>query len=120
MDVSRRILLYGNSLILGTLATSLRNYPQFEVTTFSPPLPDRHELEAFNPDVVLFDLNSSHTEAVFPLLETFPKLLLLGISPDKNNVQMWAGQQLKELSTQGLMQVIDEQLKVNKTFELDK
>ncbi len=111
MDLSWRIILYGNSLILGTLATSLKSYPQFEVTTFAPPLPDTQKLAACNPDVVLFDLNSSQNEAVFPLLETCPKVLLLGVNPDKNNVQMWAGQQLQELSTQGLMKIINEQLK---------
>ena len=116
MDVSRRIVLYGNSLILGTLANSLRSSPQFEITTFAPPLPDTHQLAACTPDVVLFDLNSPYNEAVFPLLQTCPKVLLLGVSPDKNQVQMWAGQQLKELSTQGLMNIINEQLKVNKTF----
>jgi hypothetical protein len=114
MDVSRRIILYGNSLILGTLETSLRSCSQFEVTTLSPPLPGTRELETFKPDVILFDVNSTHTEAVFPLLESCPNLLLIGVSPDKNRVQMWAGQQLKELSTQGLMNVINQQLKDSK------
>ena len=111
MDVSRHIVLYGNSLILGTLANSLKSYSQFEVTTFTPPLPDTQKLAACSPDVVLFDLNSPHNEAVFPLLESCPKVLLLGVNPDKNNVQMWAGQQLQELSTQGLMNIINQQLK---------
>jgi hypothetical protein len=111
MEVSRRIILYGNSLILSTLANSLHRCPQFEVTVLSPPLPETKEIEALKPDVVLFDLESSRTEAVFPLLESCPKLLLIGISPDKNEVKTWAGRQLKELSTEGLLKVIDQQLK---------
>jgi|WetSurMetagenome_2_1015567.scaffolds.fasta_scaffold347069_2 hypothetical protein len=111
MELDRRIILYGNSLILGTLATSLRRNPQFEVTVLSPPLPKTPELESLKPDVVLFDTASTPTEPVFSLLERCPRLLLVGISPDKNEVQMWAGLQLKELSTQGLLKIIDQQLK---------
>lgn len=111
MDFSRKICLYGNSVILGTLGASLCKCDQFEVTTLVPPFPGTLEMAAMKPDVVLFDLEANHTQAVFPLLEYCPKLLLIGVSPDKNNVQMWAGQQFKELSTQGLMDVINEQMR---------
>lgn len=111
MEVNRRICLYGNSVILGTLGASLRRCSQFDVTTLMPPLPPARELAALKPDVVLFDLQATHTEAVFSLLESRPKLVIIGISPDTNLVKMWAGQQLRELSTQGLLEVINEQLK---------
>ena len=110
MEISRRIFLYGNSVILGTLGTSLRRNPQFEVTTLAPPLPRGSELQALNPDVVVFDLESARPESAFSLLETSPKLLLIGISPDKNLVKVWSGRQLRELSTQDLIAVIDGQL----------
>lgn len=111
MEVSRRILLYGNSVILGTLGASLCKCSQFEVTSLVPPFPPTPEMAALQPDVVIFDLEANHSEAVFPLLECCPKLLLLGLSPDTNLVKMWAGQQLQELSTQGLMEVINQQLR---------
>jgi hypothetical protein len=112
MEVSRRIILYGNSVILGTLGTSLRLCPQFEVNTLMQPAQlQAQELAAMKPDVILFDLEAGHPEAVFSLLESCPKMLVIGISPDRNEVQMWAGRQLRELSTQGLLEMINEQLK---------
>ena len=111
MEISRRICLYGNSVILGTIGASLRCCPQFEVNTLKPPLPQTRELATLNPDVLLFDLEANSTDAVFPLLESCPKLLLIGVSPDTNLVKMWAGQQLQELSTQGLLGIINEKLK---------
>jgi hypothetical protein len=111
MEINRRICLYGNSVILGSLGSSLRRYPQIEVTTLVPPLPGAPELATLEPDVVLFDLQAAHNEAVFSLLESHPQLLLIGISPDTNLVKMWASQQLQELSTQDLLEVINKQLK---------
>ncbi len=111
MKVSRRILLYGNSMILGTLGASLVHCPQFEVTTLTPAQEQDQELAALSPDVILFDLEASHPEAAFSLLKSHPNLLLIGISPDTNLIKMWAGRQMQELSTAGLLEIINGQLK---------
>jgi hypothetical protein len=50
--------------------------PQFEVTTLVSPLFEAQELEALKPDVVIYDLQAGHPEAIFSLLETCPRLLL--------------------------------------------
>ncbi len=110
MEIRRKICLYGNSVILGTLGASFRRHPAFEVTTLKPPLSEIRNLETMQPDVILFDLESSHTEVLFSFSQHCPKLLLVGVSPDKNMVRMWSGQQLNELSTKGLLEVIDEQI----------
>lgn len=111
MKESRRILLYGNSVILGTIGASLRRLSRFEVTTLVPPLPKVRELEAATPDILLFDLESTRTETVFPLLETNPALLLIGISPDTNLVRIWSGRQLKDISTRGFLDLIESEIK---------
>jgi hypothetical protein len=110
MDIRRRICLYGNSVILGTLGASLRRCSQFDVTTLMPPLPTAQEMAVLEPDVILFDLQATHTEAVFSLLESCPKLVIIGISPDTNLVKVWSGRQLRELSTNDLLKVIDGQM----------
>ena len=106
MKVSRRILLYGNSVILGAIGASLRRCSQFEVTTMASPLQKMQKLDAVNPDILLFDLETIHTEAVFSKLKTNPSLLLVGISPDINLVKIWSGRQVRELSTQDLLELI--------------
>lgn len=106
MKPSRRILLYGNSLILGSIGASLRRCPQFEVTIQAPPLHETKALLKENPDVLLFDLEAPHTEAVFSLLKADPTLLVIGVSPSINMVDIWSGRRLRELTLQGLLELI--------------
>jgi len=106
-----RILLYGNSVILGAIGASLRRCSQFEVTTLSSPLEDVRDLDAVNPDILLFDLETPHTESVFSMLETNPTLLLIGISPDVNLVKIWSGRELRDISTEGFLGLIKNEIK---------
>jgi hypothetical protein len=64
------------------------------------------DLDNVNPDILLFDLETIHTEAVFSALKTNPSLLLIGISPDVNPVKIWSGRQLRELSMKDLLDLI--------------
>jgi hypothetical protein len=107
----QRILLYGNSVILGSIGVCLQRCPQFEVTTVASPLKELQDLDNVNPDILLFDLETIHTEAVFSALKTNPSLLLIGISPDVNLVKIWSGRQLRDLSIKGLLEVIKSELK---------
>jgi hypothetical protein len=103
---NRRILLYGNSVILGSIGVSLRRCPQFEVAIQAPQPNETKELLKKNPDVLLFDLEAPHTEAVFSLLKTDPALLVIGVSPGINLVDIWSGRRLRELTLQGLLELI--------------
>jgi hypothetical protein len=103
----RLIVLYGNSVIIGTVGASLRRSQRYKVV---PMLPSQQsELEATAPDVVVFDLDATRPEAAFSMLESRPDLKLIGISPDSNLVRIWSGKQLRELSTQALLDVINEE-----------
>ena len=102
----RRILLYGNSVILGTIGASLRRFPEFDVTALKTPLSDMQVLDEAKPDILFFDLEAPHAEAVFSLLKTHPTLHLIGISPGINLVDVWSGRQLRDLSMQGLLDLI--------------
>jgi len=106
VKASRQILLYGNSVILGTVGASLRRCSQFEVATLVPPLQEAMALYKEKPDVVLFDLEALGMEAVFSLLKADPALLLIGVSPGINLVNVWSGRQLGGLSMQGLVDLI--------------
>jgi hypothetical protein len=120
VESRQRILLYGNSVILGVMGISLRRCPQFEVINLLPPLPEAQELVNLKPDVVFFDSEAGHTQTIFFLLENCPKLLLISVNPDNNLVKVWSGQQLQELSTQGLMKVIYEQFRAYSFLEQAK
>lgn len=104
----RRICIYGNSVILGTLGLNLRQCPQFEVTHLIPSFPEDQELSDLKPDIIFFDTESPSPKAAFALLETLPELLLIGISPDSNLVKTWTGRQLRELSLIDILKMINE------------
>lgn len=106
----RRVVLYGRSVILGTLRASFQRYPDLEVLSLSLslPLPSAQELGALAPDVILFDMESGRPEAVFSLLGTCPGLLLIGVDPSTNQALLWSGRQLRELSTQDLVQLMSD------------
>jgi hypothetical protein len=102
-----RILLYGNSIIIGTIGASLRRCSHYDVIAIAQ---EAQEIDASKLDMVLFDLEGPCTESVFSLLKTNPNLVLIGVSPDTNMVKLWSGRQLRELSTQDLIEVINGEL----------
>ena len=112
MEKRQHIYILGNSLILGALGESLHSGGQFDLTYLKLPM-DVRELEFMKPDAILFDLETPYMENIFSLSESCSKLLLIGVSPDTNIVKVWVGQQLQELSMQGLLAVINDQLNVS-------
>ncbi len=106
MEKRRRIFMYGKSVILGTVGASLQNFSELEIIRLSPPLPDALELGALAPDVIIFDVQAAHPDQAFSLLRTLPNLMLIGIDPGSDQVIMWSGKQLRDLSTQELVKAI--------------
>lgn len=107
MSASKWILLYGNSVILGSIEASLRRISQFEVTTLASPQLEAQQIDKVKPDLVFFDLEGAHTEAVFSLLKAYPTLLLVGVSPGANLVRVWHSQQRQGISMQDLIELIN-------------
>ena len=110
MKTARRILLYGNSVILGAVGISLERYSQFEVTKLALPLKETEKLAAAKIDIIVFDMQTTNPEAVLSLLEINPTIQLIGISPDINLVKVWSIRELREVSMQGLIELIKNEL----------
>jgi len=106
VDVSRRVLLYGSSIILESIGASLRRSDRLEVTACESPNEDLRLLDSLQPDILLFDSEATQAEALFPFLESHPSMLLIGVSPDVNVVRVWSSRQLREISLEGLVGVI--------------
>lgn len=106
MKNKRRVILYGRSVILGTLGASLSCYPELEIVHSTVPLPQFAELKALAPDVIIYDIESATPAPALALLESIPGLQLIGLNPDTNQVQVWSGTHLHELSTRDLVKVI--------------
>ncbi len=56
MKASKRILLYGNSVILGSIGASLRRCSEFDVITLQLPQDESQWLESTIIDILIFDL----------------------------------------------------------------
>jgi len=104
----KRIVLYGNSVVVGSVGASLERTGQYEVIHLPLPAPDASELDALAPDVVVFDVDSGHAEAAFALLETRSGLLVLGVSPEGDVVRLWSRRHYHARSSRDLAALIEE------------
>jgi hypothetical protein len=108
----RRVLLYGKSVILGTLEASLKRHPQMEICVLSAPFPMVEELKAMAPDVILFDVAAPRPEAAFALLETFPGLLLIGVDASRDEMLVLTSHPVQALAVRDLVHLILEASKL--------
>lgn len=115
MKEKRRVVLYGNSVILGAIGARLRRCPDFDVTALVPRPGQAQEVRDLKPEAVLFDLEATSGEHLLSLLETSPDVVLVGISPGVNLAKVWSRRRLRGLSTQGLIDVISNQLDASAT-----
>ncbi len=102
----RRVLLYGKSLILGTIAASLKQYRAIEIIPSASSLPTLMELGTLAPDVIVFDVQAAHPEFAVTLLAMRPQLVLIGIDPSSDQMLLWSGQQTRALTMQDLVGAI--------------
>jgi hypothetical protein len=107
-DNRRRVILYGNSLILAGVRAVLEKCPDLEIRILDHPLDKPLEkLEAYCPAALIFDLSAVQGD---PLLSLFqqPGLLLIGIDPETHKALVWSGRQAAALAGADLVQVIME------------
>ena len=106
MKKKLRVILYGNTIILAGIHLSLAANPSLEVQALDPSQGSEPDLLALRPDVIIFDTHSIQPEFHFNLIQRCSGLQLIGIDPDKAQVLVWSGQQLSELTSQELVEVI--------------
>ncbi len=106
MEEQRHVLVYGRTVILGTVEASLRTFPQVKITVLSAPFPTVEELGAMAPDAILYDLAAPRPESALALLETRPGLLLIGVNPSSNGALVLSSRPAQALSANDLVNVI--------------
>ena len=106
MKKRRRVILYGRSIIMGTVGASLVRYPDLEIIVLSPPLPSIEALEELAPEVILFDDDLGRPDEAFDLLKKCPNLLLVGINPENEQVRLWSSTQGEVVTADALLKLI--------------
>jgi len=92
-------------LVLASVRASLEASQVFDVISPDAWNADGHDLLSLSPDIVIFDTGSVQPRFFCDLFQQWSGLLI-GINPDSNQVLLWAGQQMCELSVQDLVAVI--------------
>jgi hypothetical protein len=108
MGERKRVVLYGNSLVLACMGASLEAYSGIELTCLNvrPPAAAQ-ELCALSPTAIIFDLSAVPPEFPFSLLREQPDLLLIGVDAAGDKLLVLFGQQARSLTTEALVQLIE-------------
>jgi len=107
MDKRQRVILYGDTLVLASIRASLEVNPSFEVIDLDASQVPRQDILALNPDTIIFDIHSVQSQFPSDLIQHWAGQLI-GINPDNNQVLLWTGHPMSELSVQDLVTVIQQ------------
>lgn len=112
MKAQRKVVLVGNSLLMAGVAASLKDRPEMDTLRIDATPPDvEQRLNAFQPDVVIFDLtapDSLFSDPHFPtaILQKHPGISLIGLDPNSNKALVLSGQEHTVLAPNDLAQAI--------------
>ena len=101
-----RVVLLGQSVLLGSLAAGLRRFRELEVLCLAAPPPEAEPVAALSPEVILFDAAAAAPPFALALLHCCPALRLISLDADRNRVVVWSGQQLNDLSLDDLARLL--------------
>jgi hypothetical protein len=101
----QKVVLYGDSVVLAGIRASLAPY-DLDLITLDTGRATKEELCALKPSVVIFDMQAVRPAFHYDLARVLPNLLMIGIDMECNHVLTWSGQQLSEMTTQDLVNLI--------------
>ncbi len=104
---TRTVFLYGQSMLLGLVATSLEKSPRLHVIheeTWEALKADAAECE---PNVLIFDLTEACQREVLPLLVSQPRLLLIGLDAERNHAMLLSGQESHSFTMNQIRTIVE-------------
>lgn len=108
MPTRRKVVLYGDSVVLTGVGRSLERYPRLEVVYLDTSGEGAAlELAALCPAAVILDLDVVSAESAVALTRGYPDLLMIGLDPGGNGLLMLSGQQARGLTTEDLARLIE-------------
>ncbi len=108
MDAKRRVVLYGDSLVLAAVGRSLSTRRSLRVVSVDPSgTTALGDLDSLRPCAVILDLTEVTAESAFRLVRGRPDLLLIGLEPGGDRVLVLSGEQAHALTTDDLVRLID-------------
>jgi len=106
----KKVVLYGSSLFITGLETSLKVVPDLEIQRVEVRNQDSFDrLRNEAPDVIIIELGITAGDQTINLLKAFPGVALIGLDPESNRLLVLSMQQESAMTTADLVQVIQRQ-----------
>ncbi len=106
MQTRKKVVLYGDSVVLTVVGASLKTCPALEVVNAYTPRGALRDLDALSPAAVVLDLGLVGTDFAFALLRDRPDLLLVGLDSEGDRLLVLSGRHARALSTADLVRLI--------------
>lgn len=101
------VALCTNSVVVSSIGANLEGRAGVNVVRIDPRLPDAtRRLSDLCPDVAIVDLSSGQSEPI-SLLRRFPRVLLIGVDMNSNELLLLSGAPARPLTMENLMQMIE-------------
>jgi hypothetical protein len=114
------VLLYGRSLLLSLVATSLARYPDLQVVQAPTWEKVGPWLEKGEPDVLIFDLMDGCDNHILPLVLKHPGLLMIGLDVEANQAVLISGQESRSLTLSQIRGMIDREIEKRGAMEREE
>lgn len=102
------VVVLGDSLLTEGAAISLANCPQISLISIDSIAFDIwQQIDALNPNVIVFDLEIPHSPLILSLLKEKPGILLLGLDLECNRVIVLNSRQHFTQSMHDLCQIVE-------------
>jgi hypothetical protein len=108
MDSERRVVLYGDTVVLAGVGKALSLLPRLRVVPLDPARPTaQQELDSLRPCALILDLTVVSAESALSLARGRPDLLLIGLEPGGERLLVLSAEQARGLTTEGLARLIE-------------
>jgi hypothetical protein len=107
MSEYQRVILYGDSLLLAALGSSLADFPSIEISVQTvSPASSISDFSAAPGSAIIFDLNEVPSQMALSLIEKQPDVLFIGLDSAGEKMILLAGQKAHTMTANRLVQLI--------------
>lgn len=108
MDAKRKVVLYGDTLVLAAVGRALSTRHELRVISLDPSrVTALGELDSHRPCAVILDLTEVTAESALGIVRGRPDLTLIGVDPTGGRLLVLSGEQAHALTTQDLVRLIE-------------
>jgi hypothetical protein len=106
----RRVVLYGDSLILAGVRAGLERCPDLHIISLDPSLDNPMDaVRACCPATFIFDMDAVQPGFHLSLLQQ-PGLRLVGLDPETHRAVVWSGREQAAVVAADLIDLVDERV----------